>query len=95
MPLPASAVAAPLELLPPGGPEAQRRLRRFAKSAIYDYADGRDQQDVKGTLVLTAYLHFGTISARSALQAAHLEAAAGVMMGLALAGALQLFTDAR
>ena len=88
-------MAAPLELLPPGGPEAQRRLRRFAKSAIYDYADGRDQQDVKGTAALTAYLHFGMISARSALQAARPAAAAGMLMGFPPAGVLQMCTDAR
>jgi deoxyribodipyrimidine photo-lyase len=72
-PIPA---AAPLALFPPGEAEAQRRLKRFAKSAIYAYAEGRNQLDVEGTSALSAYLRFGMISARSALQAARLAAAA-------------------
>lgn len=73
LPIPA---AAPLALFPPGEAEAQRRLKRFAKSAIYKYADGRNQLDVEGTSALSAYLRFGMLSARSALQAARLAAAA-------------------
>jgi len=54
---------------PAGEREAQRRLAAFLDGPIFDYGDNRNQLDVDGTSSLSAYLHFGMLSARQAVAA--------------------------
>jgi deoxyribodipyrimidine photo-lyase len=64
--------AAP-SMFPAGEAEAQRRLRRFtrsAKAAIHRYGADRDRMDRDGTSTLSPYLRFGMVSARAAVVAA-------------------------
>ncbi len=60
---------------PPGEAEAQRRLKKFARGAIFHYATGRNQLDHTGTSTLSPYFRFGMVSARAAVVTA-LEAGA-------------------
>lgn len=48
----------------PGAGEAQRQFKRFLKSAILGYDQGRDLPAEPGTSRLSPYLHFGEISPR-------------------------------
>ena len=48
----------------PGEPGARSQLKRFLSNAAADYESGRDRPDGDGTSRLSAYLHFGEISAR-------------------------------
>ncbi|MCG8584736.1 MAG: DNA photolyase family protein [Pirellulales bacterium] len=43
---------------------AVKRLRKFLKSSVGDYKDGRNLMDTDGTSCLSPYLHFGQISPR-------------------------------
>lgn len=54
-------------LFVPGESEGYRRLGLFTSHAIFDYAVGRHQLDINGTSTLSPYLHFGMLSARSAV----------------------------
>ncbi|MBN2506474.1 MAG: deoxyribodipyrimidine photo-lyase [Verrucomicrobia bacterium] len=46
----------------PGEAGAQSRLRRFVRSALFDYSTGRNRPDLEGTSRLSPHLHFGEIS---------------------------------
>lgn len=63
-PLPQLAAAIPFV---PGENEGYRRLAKFTSQTIFDYAEGRNQLDLNGTSTLSPYLHFGMVSARSAV----------------------------
>lgn len=52
------------KVAPLGGPEAQERLTRFARDRAPMYDLDRDRLDRDGTSLLSADLHFGTVSAR-------------------------------
>jgi deoxyribodipyrimidine photo-lyase len=53
-----------------GERQAQERLARFARDAIYRYDDRRDRVDLNATSGLSSYLRFGMLSLRSAVVAA-------------------------
>jgi len=55
---------------PAGEDEAARRLRRFLRRRVDDYADHRDRCDLEGTSTLSPYLACGVISIRTCLNAA-------------------------
>jgi deoxyribodipyrimidine photo-lyase len=60
--------AAPFEA---GEVEAQRRLARFFDDGrMYEYASGRDRQDMEGTSKLSPYLRFGMLSPKQAVTTA-------------------------
>jgi deoxyribodipyrimidine photo-lyase len=48
----------------PGEAGAARRLKRFAQSAIAEYADHRNRPDIDGTSMLSPWLHFGELGPR-------------------------------
>jgi len=50
--------------------EAVRRLERFSKEKIFQYAESRNRMDLDGTSALSPYLRFGILSARQAAWAA-------------------------
>jgi deoxyribodipyrimidine photo-lyase len=53
--------------------EAHRRLERFTNNiheGVFQYAAGRDRQDLDGTSRISPYLRFGLLSARQAAEAA-------------------------
>lgn len=58
------------ETWPAGEEEAERRLERFRRSAIDDYADDRNRPSLDGTSRLSPYLAVGAISARRCLHLA-------------------------
>jgi deoxyribodipyrimidine photo-lyase len=68
-----------VDLPPAGESHARRRLKDFAGSAIFQYADGRnrlianpfDDPAPRGTSYLSPYLRFGVLSPRQAYAAAH------------------------
>ena len=47
-----------------GTTEARRRLRRFVRSRLQDYHDGRNHPDRATTSELSPHLHFGHIGPR-------------------------------
>jgi deoxyribodipyrimidine photo-lyase len=49
----------------PGEAGGQRRLRRFLRRPLPDYAVRRDRPDVDGTSSLSPHLHFGEVSVRA------------------------------
>ena len=55
----------------PGEAGAQQRLQRFAAEPIRRYKEQRDQPAVQATSALSPHLHFGELSPRTALAAAH------------------------
>lgn len=70
-PIPDSRGATVLSRFPAGEEEAQRRLDWFVNGGyIYQYASGRDRQDLAGTSQLSPYLRFGMLSPRQAVSAA-------------------------
>lgn len=50
---------------------AQQKLARFINEAIEDYDDGRNVPSVRGTSLLSPYLHFGLLSPNQAWYAVH------------------------
>ncbi len=85
---PASLKLEELELLPrsrrdaglaeswtPGEAAGARRLRRFARRAVEDYATGRDRPDRDGTSQLSPWLHFGEAGPRQVWAAVRARAA--------------------
>jgi deoxyribodipyrimidine photo-lyase len=54
----------------PGEAMALLRLEQFVRDKVYNYASGRDRQDLEGTSRLSPYLRFGMVSPRQAVSAA-------------------------
>jgi deoxyribodipyrimidine photo-lyase len=79
LPIPAEPSLPAAAPFPTGEAEAQRRLRAFTAgpgAPIVGYGAGRNRLDLAGTSDLSPYLRFGMISARQAVVAAGLAAAA-------------------
>jgi deoxyribodipyrimidine photo-lyase len=70
LPIPAKPELLSTVPFPTSEAEAQRRLRAFTETPIFDYAEARDRLDLVGTSQLSPYLHFGMISARQTAVAA-------------------------
>ena len=65
---------AKLTAFPAGETETRRRLEHFTSSSdapIFTYAEQRNRMDLDGTSQLSPYLHFGMLSSRIAIKAAH------------------------
>ena len=65
----------PGQPFPASEAEADRRLHAFISERISSYAANRNRLDLEGTSALSPYLHFGLLSMRMAVQAAHDAAA--------------------
>jgi deoxyribodipyrimidine photo-lyase len=61
----------PSQLFPASEAAAHRRLHAFISERISSYKANRDRLDLEGTSALSPYLHFGLLSVRTAVQAAH------------------------
>ncbi len=69
-PLPDAPQGLPAPIVPPGERAARERLRTFMAGAVYQYGEGRDFMGIDGTSVLSPYLRWGMISARTCYWAA-------------------------
>ena len=72
-PLPEAPQASSSDQFPPGEQAARTRLRAFASTDgdLQRYAQTRDRLDLESTSMLSPYLRFGLISARTAFVQAH------------------------
>lgn len=50
-----------------GEKAAHKKLKRFSKSSLHDYKDGRNLPGIEGTSKLSPHLHFGEISSRQVI----------------------------
>ena len=70
VPIPTAAEILPEPIVLPGESRAKARLDHFLSSAVFDYDTARDQPGIDGTSVMSPYLRWGMISARTCYQAA-------------------------
>ena len=73
----------------PGEQGAQKRLRRFAARAVFEYRDRRNMLGVEGTSRLSPHLHFGEIGPRQIWRA--LTTLAVTQTGDPMAGGVDTF----